>query len=114
MHDIDYDSLNPGIRRTVKFLRDHWFRTQDSGDGVTREFECDPGFPYVSIHIPSSASLLAESHRLRNLLASVGIEVGYQSEDGRAAAIQATYDPVTDRADILLLGVTDTSFRDMP
>lgn len=36
MDDLDYDSLNPGIRDLVRELREvHGFDTCDSGDGVT-------------------------------------------------------------------------------
>lgn len=36
MSDIDYEALDPGIRRTVRWLRSLGFETTDSGDGVTK------------------------------------------------------------------------------
>ncbi len=36
MSGIDLNELDPGIRRTVAFLREHGFDTTDSGDGVSK------------------------------------------------------------------------------
>ena len=33
--NIDYDQINPGVRRLVKWLNDEGFETTSSGDGVT-------------------------------------------------------------------------------
>ena len=45
---MNYDTLNPGIREVVRRLREAGFQTCDSGDGSTRQFECDPGAPDVT------------------------------------------------------------------
>jgi hypothetical protein len=40
-------TLNPGIARLVHWLRATGFDTIDSGDGRTREHDCDRPYPYV-------------------------------------------------------------------
>lgn len=111
---FDYSSLNPGIQRTVKWLRDFGFDTQDSGDGVTRQYDCDPGFPYVSITIAHSGELIPESHRLVEALRLIGVHVTHQDENGTNVAIQAMYDPLSESCEILLIGVTDQLLFDQP
>ena len=50
--------LNPGIRRLVAWLNHtHKLGTTDSGDGVTGDFECDWGRPYVVISHQHGAAL---------------------------------------------------------
>lgn len=43
MKDIDYESLDAGIRELVKALREHGIETTDSGDGVSKLEGCAPG-----------------------------------------------------------------------
>jgi hypothetical protein len=101
--EIDLEKLNPGIRATVRFLREHGFNTCDSGDGVTHEFECDLPIPYV--HIQCDADKLAsEADRLAELMKSVGVnfdDVSDPQDDPDAAMhdpnIEATYLPLGSR-----------------
>jgi hypothetical protein len=66
-------ALDPGIRRTVAWLRGHGFDTTDSGDGVTKfatgamepEDLCD--VPHV-VMVTTLEALFPEANRLRNLL----------------------------------------------
>lgn len=66
------EELNPGIRHTVEMLRSWGFRTTDSGDGKTQQFECDRPHPYVVIRT-DPGELVDESHRLMELLESQSI-----------------------------------------
>lgn len=100
MTDINYGALDPGIRETVKFLRSHDFETTDSGDGVSkpkvgRVFD----FPHVFMQCRAE-DMIAESGRLRRVVED---RIGRDLEQGQ---IQATYDPVSNVALLMLAGVT--------
>lgn len=104
--------LNPGIRRTVTWLRGHGFATCDSGDGETHAHSCDRGYPYVSV-LCDAAHVIDECHRLAQLLGDAGIDLvplGHGLDGaGRAIrpCIQATYDPAVRVALIDLMGLRD-------
>lgn len=70
--DEDLASLNPGIRHTVKTLREWGFETMDSGDSSTAQFECDLKCPYVHIKA-DPLNLVYETERLKSMLAQSGI-----------------------------------------
>ena len=105
MEDLDYAALNPGIRRTVHLLREAGFNTTDSSDGATHEYECDRGYPYVSIiteHPTETADALLE------VLATEGVSVLPIGTDGdRGIYIQATYDPANRIGVVELVNMTD-------
>jgi hypothetical protein len=95
------EDLNPGIRRTVGLLWAHGFQTCDSGDGETREYECDREYGYVVI-VVAPEELIAETRRLVVLLKQHGVAVlvigtGYATPDATGPTggvwIQASYDP---------------------
>jgi hypothetical protein len=103
---FDYNALNPGIRETVKWLRERSYDTQDSGDGATRQFECDQPVPYV--HIKAEPKwLVKEADRLRSDLYAEGIVVQAMNEEGTAVAIEASYNPADGFAIITLWNVND-------
>lgn len=114
MNEINYEELDPGIRLTVKRLRDNGFETTDSGDGKTKLLPgsiYDPTevftFPHVACVIDYEA-LLREATRLLHLLEDIGIivrPIGYG--DGNHPAIQASFDPSNLTAVIELLNVDD-------
>jgi len=89
---MDYETLNPGIRRTVEMLNRAGFETCDSGDGETHEYGCDRPYPYVVIMVPAFA-LVEETGRLVDILEDIGITVDPISEDDCGVHIQATFDP---------------------
>lgn len=93
-HD-DIPDLNPGIRKLVKLLRSHGFKTTDSGDGETHLHACDREYGYVVIHVEDPSKLVRESHRLESLLASVGIATGVipPPDEESGPFIQANYSP---------------------
>lgn len=104
-------SLNPGIRKTVEWLGSHGFRTCDSGDGKTRDFECDLPMPYVHIIVPRTGDVVdpdvtRAADRLAELLVLRGIKLG-EAYDPELVAnpdparvgqpyIEASYNPVSD------------------
>lgn len=105
-------TLNPGIRRTVAWLRERGFDTCDSGDGATHDHVCDRPYVYVTIRC-APADLVVEAHRLAELLRAVGVPIVPQGEafdeNGRACAVGvvASYDPVDGFALIDLVGLDD-------
>lgn len=102
MKKIDYSELNPGIRETVRFLREYGFETTDSGDGVTNvEAGMEGAVPYPHVHMQiSDVNMRRDAHRLANAL----ITNGFQPEPGM---IQMTYDPMLPQATMLSLSGVD-------
>lgn len=107
--------MNPGITRTVEFLRGHGFDTCDSGDGVTHDHPCDRPYPYVAMRCEPS-KLVVEADRLRDVLVvAAGVAVvsstaawSHDSDAPVGVCIGADYDPV-DRVGVIdLSGLDDT------
>lgn len=106
---FDYDSLNPGIRETVRFLRERGYQTCDSGDGVTAEFECDPGFPYVHM-VCAPDDLVEVANRLYALMrpfVDFERECSTAEEQWAAPTIEASYHPLGGNAIVSLMNVAD-------
>lgn len=109
---MNYDDLDPGIRRTVRWLQKNEFRTTDSGDGVAK-FQCaEPmegalDYPHV-VCVVASDLLASEADRLAELVHDLGVDVVPNGlrEPGQAG-ISASYDPVDGVAVIVLEGVGD-------
>ena len=102
-------NLNPGIVRTVEWLNAHGFKTIDSGDGETHDYECDRPYPYV-VMITSPDKLVDEAERLYSLLSSEGFLLapfGCESD----ACIQASYDPADGTAVIELINLADKDWQ---
>jgi hypothetical protein len=104
---IDYETLNPGIRKLVRILRDAGFNTVDSGDGRTHEHVCDREYAYVSIRVGEPQHLIDKSRALQVLLAGLGVSIQEIGLEERPC-IQATYDPANNLAMIDLAYVDDT------
>jgi len=104
---LDPDTLNPGVRRLVMWLRAQGFDTVDSGDGKTHQHTCDRGHPYVSIQVNNPEDLVRESMRLTALLREVGVNVEPVCLEPDVVSIQATYDPADEIGVIDLIGLTD-------
>jgi hypothetical protein len=105
MVDTDIEEMNPGIRRTVAFLRSLGFTTTDSGDGKTHEHECDRDEPYVVMSVEEPYELAREADRLCRALENHGIHVTAVGEG--APAIQASYDPANGIGVLDLMGLDD-------
>lgn len=96
--------LNPGIRRTVEWLRSIGFDTCDSGDGRTHEHPCDRDHAYVVMAVAPLA-LCTEAERLRRALDARGIRIAPIGD--REPCIQASFDPGNGLAFLDLMNVDD-------
>jgi hypothetical protein len=102
-----FNALDPGIRRTVKWLRENGFETTDSGDGSkAATMECALNYPNVAIRIDDPDALQFEADRLYELLSGRDIDLAPQGTDCEPY-IQATYDPADGSAILLLMYVND-------
>jgi hypothetical protein len=118
MAEFDYDSLNPNIREVVRWLHSRGFETADSGDGQTRNFECDRDYPYVVIPVDlaaggGSAELVWKTDNLVRLLQSdhrITVEP-FGPDDTVVIGVQAFYLPAIGYAFIELTGLTDDMLR---
>lgn len=100
----DYDTIDPGVRRLVRLLREHGFDTNDSGDGYSKIAQgYDPEqmahVPHVATRMLGADVAAAEAVRLHALLRprvgpDVPMEVSLLLVDG-------------DRFILLLVGVAD-------
>lgn len=109
MNAAQIPDINPGIVRTVQLLNDHGFVTNSSGDGVTKLYGCDPDFPFVQIE-STAATLVEDCKKLVALFKIFGIDIVPQHPD--LPSIQGSYDPVLDKADILVMYITDSMLRE--
>ena len=85
---MNYDELNPGIRKTVKLLNSVGWETTDSGDGETHDYECDRDVGYVVV-VSTPQDVIHDSDLIHSFLESYGVEFSLTS-----TSIQATYSPV--------------------
>lgn len=106
------DSLSPGIRETVTFMRRLGFETTDSGDGSNHAagMECALDFPHVFAVIPRHQSPIHEAHRLMDALRDAGLHMG-PSAGPDAPQVQLTYDPYDFSAVLALFNVNDAVLR---
>ncbi len=111
--------LNPGIRRTVAWLRSEGFITTDSGDGVTNLAAGMEGalpFPHVFMRVPPDVAH-EEARRLLRLLKSHGLDVdpglksaeAGQTPEAYTRSVCASYLPEPDVAMLELIGLDDSS-----
>lgn len=103
-------ALDPGIRRTVAWLRDHGFDTTDSGDGVTKleTGVMDPedvlDVPHV-VMVTEPDELVTWAKRLAHELSARGIDL---VPEGRGEpTLSASYDPANGSSVLILYGVND-------
>lgn len=87
---LDYQQLDPGIRKTVAYLRGLGFDTTDSGDGKTKVEAIAAGealpFPHVCI-LAAPDQLVANCRLLQDLIEHVPgahVEGSYDSADNVA------------------------------
>lgn len=87
------ETLNPGVRKLVPFLRAHGFDTFDSGDGVTHECgDMDLPWPYVHISV-APEKIASEARRLLALARSQGWPIREQTPDG-PSTVEAQHFPL--------------------
>jgi hypothetical protein len=106
---IGYETIDPGVRRLVRWLNDRGFATCDSGDGSKApDMECALDVPNVSIVVADKYDLISTADRLRQDLEDIGVMVLQMGpEMGKPPSIQAGYDAGGGNAWIDLLGVSD-------
>jgi hypothetical protein len=121
---INYNELDPGIRKVVRLLNDNGYTTTDSGDGYSKkgtdQEECMLEIPNVVI-LTDRENLLNEADRLLALLTEQGVQGGPDqttveelagpqpegTEFGDGVMIEASYDPEGQSSVILLTGLDD-------
>jgi hypothetical protein len=103
MDGIDYESIDPGIRETVRWLRTLGYETTDSGDGRSKVgMGCALPYPNVAIKLTVADGnwIVGCTRRLAALLRGRGVELFN-------GAVQLSYDPIQEDALIVLTGVDD-------
>lgn len=84
--------VDPGVRRTVEWLRMHGFDTTRSSDGMDVEHGT-----YIEFVVPQRWLMQAECERLATLLRTYGVRVvPAGTNDGESTEIHGLYCPVTD------------------
>lgn len=106
---LDLDTIDPGIRRTVAWLRSENFVTTDSGDGRTKIANGDAeALPYPHVAMTSHPTYIAMgAAHLRERLKEMGVIIKPMSNDENEPCIQATIDPANMTGIIMLMGVDD-------
>ncbi len=101
--------LNPGIVKTVEWLNGLGFKTVDSGDGVTHDFECDRSYPYVVVSVEDPRELIQKTQELYKLLVEKGVHIEPQGPEVLPGKVnlQADYDPATASAMVQIMGISD-------
>lgn len=113
--DIDYDELDPGIRKTVRLLRAAGFDTTDSGDGQSKFKNSDAGcaidMPNVFIVVADKHRIALEADRLLMFLKSQGVNFDVADDDLEEDAfgphVEASYHPIAGVGILALFNVDD-------
>ena len=110
--DLDFDLLDPGIRKTVEWLVDMGFETTDSGDGKHKGQwlgEADyMSQPNVFMQTTKN-DLIEEADRLHKLLIfHHRIILDEATHDQQGPHVQALFDPSDDSAIIALYNIDDS------
>lgn len=106
MREINYEELNPGIRRLVKMLRDAGFETIDSGDGITNvEAGMEGALKTPHVHcVVASKVMVQEAHRMLSLFTDAALDI----ESGQ---VQAMFDPVDGVATVSVYHLNDADLE---
>lgn len=104
---------NPGIRNLLAWLWEQGFDTCDSGDGETRQYDCDQPFPFIAVRVSCPENLIQETRRLVSLFKERGheaqvLETPGESLEGKLV-IEANFSPACSEmpATILVMGLAD-------
>jgi hypothetical protein len=92
---MNYDELDPGIRDTVRRLRDAGFDTTDSGDGVSKPkdwYESGEAMPFLHVAAATSPDvMIAQAHRMQQVLGSEWtVEANYSTNSKTAILFART------------------------
>lgn len=93
------ENINPGISGLVAKLNAAGWKTTDSGDGITKNFACDRGYPYVVI-LTKPEHLFYESLRVVKFFENQGFEVFNGFEELTGPSLQQ----VSVEAGIIVVG----------
>lgn len=96
--------MNPGIVKTVEWLQSLGFKTTDSGDGETHDYECDRLYPYVVMACHPNV-LIDNCKYLQSQLSTKNIQI--YPVGGDRPCIQGSFDPADQTAVIELMNVKD-------
>lgn len=103
--------INTGIRKTVALLNAHRFVTTDSGDGETRDHDCDREFGYAVVRLQDYQHLENSTDAIAVLLAERGVVIG--SLVGQVH-VQGNYCP-TDKCRLVdIMGIHDRMLTKEP
>lgn len=106
MNALDPATLDPGIRRTVLWLRERGYHTTDSGDGVTKIGVMECALDVAHVHMRCEArDMIVVARNLAAELAHVGVEPV-------PGMVQATYDPCSPLLGIVSLYLVDDETLD--
>jgi hypothetical protein len=90
MAELDYETLDPGIRRLVRKLNEAGYRTTDSGDGISKGENAVEPYPHVHIALPRAVNMERTADALLALIETwveatpddLHIQVSYSPLDG--------------------------------
>jgi hypothetical protein len=102
-----------GVRELVERLQAAGFRTTDSGDGVSKPAEQRTmDIPHVCIH-PDAEELISEANLVALFLRDRGVTLEPLGPDSPEdhPRVEASYDPASGVALILVLGVRSEMLR---
>ena len=109
--EIDYATIDEGVRDVVRWLNEYGFPTTDSGDG-TKDMACALDEPMVAI-TASPGDMVLVADRLRGMLDDIGIEcVPVAAQPLPMPQIQASYDPTSGIATVVILNLRDEMLND--
>lgn len=109
---MNYEELDPNIRKVVQLLRENNFDTTDSGDGSKYpEMECAEPIANVYSVVRHWSNLQTECDRMHQLLLQkVGEPI--MTNEGPSWIVQGTYLPGDKIAIVELHGVTDDMLKE--
>jgi hypothetical protein len=111
---MNYDEIDPGVRKLVQWLNENGFKTSDSGDGKSKLAEDNEGildFPHVNI-ICTPGVMVHLANLLCQKINKLGIKLGEQGTL-KEPFIQASYDPcLPDIGSIMLCNVDDAMLEE--
>jgi hypothetical protein len=89
MEPLDYETLDPGIRMTVRLLRSSGFETTDSGDGRSKSrarFASGEALPFAHVVVKAEPSSMAATAEVVQWLLGPKweVEASYSTVDQRA------------------------------
>lgn len=119
MKPLDLNTITPGVREVVRWLREHDFNTTDSGDGLTNVNAGMEGvlrFPHVHIKAFWGSSMLKRALRLHTLLEEQlrGRVLRDEERGPLAPDIQVIYSPIDGVATLSLINVNDLALAGTP